>query len=404
MINVAGGTYLEYCREPAWNELFGSGLRAAEAITSLGERVRFHTFIGDDSQRSVLEAKAESKGIELDCFPIPRTLAFEYLHPLSKPVIAPELSARALVVSPQNKQITAKNVLRFGVIEGSINVDAEMAVYDPQSPSNPRPFSEGGSKATRLAIVANRSEVRKLTGVQDSMAAGEKLRRDSDAEVVVMKCGADGCTVFTAGGSAKIPAFKTTRVWPIGSGDIFSAVFSVGWMTRQLPPETAAIEASRAVAHFVETKCNPTPDVLQRDTRAPLEVLPADQHKQIYLAGPFFNLPQRWLIEEFYAALRGFGVRVFSPLHDVGRGSCGDVYGPDMKGLQESGVVLACLDGLDTGTIYEIGYAHARGVPVIAFFSAEREEDLKMPLGGGALHVSDFATALYWTVWVATCK
>lgn len=62
------------------------------------------------------------------------------------------------------------------------------------------------------------------------------------------------------------------------------------------------------------------------------------------------------------------------------------VYDPDIDGLKQSGVVLACLDGLDPGTLYEIGYAHRYGLPVIVFVSAEREEDLKMPIGGGGRH------------------
>jgi nucleoside 2-deoxyribosyltransferase len=62
------------------------------------------------------------------------------------------------------------------------------------------------------------------------------------------------------------------------------------------------------------------------------------------------------------------------------------------------------LDGLDPGTIYEVGYAHSRGTKVIAFVSAERPEDLKMIIGGGSQITNDFATALYSTVWAATCK
>ena len=46
---------------------------------------------------------------------------------------------------------------------------------------------------------------------------------------------------------------------------------------------------------------------------------PALQYKepgQIYLAGPFFSYTQRWLIGEFYQALKSEGVMLFSPLHD----------------------------------------------------------------------------------------
>lgn len=403
MIHIAGGTYLEYCREPVWDELWGSGLRGAVATATLGGECVLHTF-ADTKNRPVLEMKAESAAIVLEVHEIPQILRFEYLHPLSKPVIEPELDVRALAIEPRTIKLKADRVLRYGVMEGSFQVEAEMAVYDPQSPSNPRPFGENGSIAKRLAVVANRSELMKLTRKPTAEEACSYLLEDAGAEVVVMKLGADGCWIGTKDSVDRVPAFFTEGIWKIGSGDVFSAVFAQGWMEQGLSAAEAALRASRATAHFVETRTPPTADLIAQDTRLRLRLLPAAQHKQVYLAGPFFNLAQRWLIEEFRAALLHFGVRVFSPLHEVGRGAHEAVYEPDIDGLKQSGVVLACLDGLDPGTIYEIGYAHSRGLTVIAFVTAEREEDLKMPAGGGARIVKDFATALYWTVWAATCE
>ena len=403
MIHIAGGTYLEFCREPAWDELWGSGLRGAVAVANLGGESTLLTF-ADSGQRTVLEMKAEAGKTVVHSHEIPQTLRFEYLHPLSKPVIEPELAVRALAIEPLALKLSAERVLRYGVMEGSIQVEAEMAVYDPQSPSDPRPFGENGSRAKRLAVVANRSEVKKLTRKSTAEEACRHLLNDAGAEVVVMKCGADGCWVGTRDSVDRVPAFFTQRVWPIGSGDVFSAVFAYGWMEQNLLPKEAALRASRASAHYVETTIFPTAGSLDQDTRSQLRMLPSAQQKQVYLAGPFFNLAQRWLIEEFRTALLNFGLRVFSPLHEVGRGAHEAVYEPDIEGLKRSGVVLACLDGLDTGTMYEIGYAHHQGLPVIAFASAECEEDLKMPIGGGARIVKDFATALYWTVWAATCE
>lgn len=402
MIHVGGGTYLEFCREPAWNELFGSGLRGAIALAKLGTEPTLHTFIGRD-QRPVLEIKAETNHINVECNEITDTIRFEYMHPLSKPVIEPEMTVQKLTIEPRTVILKAEHVLRYGVMEGSLRVEAEMSVYDPQSPSNPRMFGENGSKTKRLAVVANRSEMKKLTHKATPEDACAHLLIEAGAEVVVMKCGADGCWVGTRENVVRVPAFYTQRVWPIGSGDVFSAVFAHGWMEQQLSPGEAALCASRATAHYVETMATPSAADIGQCTRSPLQMLPINQHKQVYLAGPFFNLSQRWLIEEFRAALISFGIRVFSPLHDVGRGASDDIYKPDIEGLKKSGVVLACLDGLDTGTIYEVGYAHCQGLPVIAFVSAEREEDLKMVKGGDSRVVNDFATALYWTVWAATC-
>jgi nucleoside 2-deoxyribosyltransferase len=175
-------------------------------------------------------------------------------------------------------------------------------------------------------------------------------------------------------------------------------------MELKLDPVAAATLASKGTSHYVETLDFPDKAVLQRTTFQALRPLPPEQCKKVYLAGPFFNLSQRWLIEEFKYALENAGVQYFSPLHHVGRGEADAVYDPDIEGLKNCPVVLACLDGLDPGTIYEVGYAHSLGAKVVAFVSAERKEDLKMIVGGGSQVANDFATALYLTVWAATCE
>lgn len=404
MIRVGGGTYLERCREPSWNQIVGSGFRGAGVIAGLGSKVQLDTFIGKDD-RGHLETIADLAGIGLSAEDIPETIRFEYLHPLSKPMIEPDLVVRDLFVNQRTIKIDGEYVLRYGVMEGSVRVRADMAVYDPQSPSNPRPFAENGSSAKRLAIVANRAEMKKLTGNPAPEEACADYLRAVGAEVLVMKCGADGCRVITSTGSTAVPAFRTKEVWPIGSGDVFSGAFAQAWMEQGLDPVEAAHRASRATAHYAETRSYPTVDEIAKETRPRLKLLAADKRKRVYLAGPFFTLSERWLIEEFRNALLNAGVEVFSPLHDVGRGPAEAIYSQDIAGLEKAGVVLACFDGLDSGTLYEVGYAHKLRLPVIGFVSADySREAMKMPEGGDCRLIHDFATALYWTVWAATCE
>lgn len=400
MIHVVGGTYVELCREPSWSELFGSGLRASLALAALPEQVRFSTFVGP-KERPVLEAKAI--GFETIFTETAETVRFSYLHPLSTPAIEPETYASSCETKPQTIQIKGRKILRFGMIEGSAKVEGEMVTYDPQSPNNPRPFTENGSIANHLAVVANSVEAKRLTGQEQPEKACKAILRQG-AEVAVVKCGSAGCIVATSKEIRHVPAYRTARVLPIGSGDVFSALFAYAWMELRIPPVKAATFASKGTSAQVETGLPSKRKEINKRAFTPLRRLPRSQHKKVYLAGPFFNLAQRWLIEEFYVALRDSGIRVFSPLHDVGRGGPEVVYAADMDGLRKSGVVLACLDGLDPGTIYEVGYAHRLGIPVVAFVSAEPPEDLKMIIGGGSQMAKDFATALYLTVWAATCK
>jgi hypothetical protein len=303
----------------------------------------------------------------------------------------------------QNLSVKADKVLCFGFIEGSIVIDGGQVVYDPQSPTCPNPFRARGCSAKRLVIIANRSELAQLSGTDRIERACHRVLKTEKAEAVIAKLGPNGCLVVTAQTQITVPAFRTQRVFPIGSGDAFSAAFAYAWVEQKRRPAEAALFASRAAAYYCEHRTFPRRN-LSGWKPSPLRVLPPRQHRGVYLAGPFFNAGQRWVIDELHQALRQARLKVFSPMHDVGPGPAEMIWKPDIDGLRKSGVVLAVIDGLDPGTIYEIGYAHARQIPVIALVSAEREEDLKMLRGGGCHIVDDIPTAVYHTSWAAMCR
>jgi nucleoside 2-deoxyribosyltransferase len=62
-------------------------------------------------------------------------------------------------------------------------------------------------------------------------------------------------------------------------------------------------------------------------------------------------------------------------------------------------VVLAILNGLDPGTIFEIGYAVKRGMPIVCLAENVKEEDLKMIIGTNCSVTDDFTTAIYRSIW-----
>src|SRR5581483_8417513 len=158
-----------------------------------------------------------------------RTIIFNYLHTLSKPGIEPENYVRRCEQQPKEIEVKSEKVLRFGMMEGEAKVNARMATYDPQSPGAARMFADNGSHADKLAVVANMAEASQLSGRANPVEAIKVIVRKG-AVVSIVKCGADGCLVGTAKGVARVPAYRTSRVWPIGSGDVFSALFAHGWM------------------------------------------------------------------------------------------------------------------------------------------------------------------------------
>jgi nucleoside 2-deoxyribosyltransferase len=230
------------------------------------------------------------------------------------------------------------------------------------------------------------------------------LAQQQGAEVVIIKMGAAGALVWANNQAHTIPAYRTSNVWKIGSGDCFVAHFALAWMHEQLSPVEAAERASRATAYYCQHMVPPSLNELK--DYAPQPVQPssafiAGNKRQIYLAGPFFDLSQVWMVEEARRNLIESGLKVFSPFHDIGLGSAQDVVKLDLEAIETSDLLFAIVDGLDAGTLYEIGYARAKGKPVVVYTERASEESLKMMEGSDCLVCRNYTTALYTALWEA---
>jgi hypothetical protein len=386
---IAGGLYYERCLAPNSTELFGSGGRAAVALSGLA-RVSLHTFFPDAFKGDAV-ANMEAFGIEAHVYPSSDVVEFHYHFPLSPPRFAP-----VPIPSAEPIEVTAENLIRFGCVEGEIIVRAETAVYDPQSGKNPRPFRQNGSNARRLAVVLNKSELNALS--PGSVMAQQVANLEDQPAVVVVKCGPHGAFVFECGDLAgQIPIYKSSSVYKIGSGDIFTAMFSYNWINKGLSAVDAADQASRYVSYYVETRSRQMPaELSDREGWTPRH-----EPRKVYLAGSFFSTEHLWLVEEVYGALRSLGIDVFSPYHEIGVGTGAAIAEADLRGLEDCAVVFALLSDRDPGTIFELGYAICQGKKVIAYCENSGPQDLTMILGTGCEVVNDLATALYRVAWAS---
>jgi len=98
---------------------------------------------------------------------------------------------------------------------------------------------------------------------------------------------------------------------------------------------------------------------------------------KVFIAGPLFSQAEREFNLKVDKYLRERGFKTFLPQRDVGkldeliakRGKRAYrmIYEQDLQGLEQADVVAAILDGpdVDSGTAFEIGYACAKGKPVI---------------------------------------
>lgn len=100
-----------------------------------------------------------------------------------------------------------------------------------------------------------------------------------------------------------------------------------------------------------------------------------DRKKQIYLAGPLFSRAERDFNLYLRDRLVEIGFEVFLPQEDGDdtlssrlEEKMRNIFINDVKGIDGSDIVLAVLDGgsdVDSGTAWEMGYAYAKGIPVL---------------------------------------
>lgn len=123
------------------------------------------------------------------------------------------------------------------------------------------------------------------------------------------------------------------------------------------------------------------------------------QQKQIYLAAPIFSLSDLILIDKIRDVFLDMGLKVFSPYHDIGLGSDDEIAMKDLMGLQDSDVIFGLLDGLDSGTLIELGFAMAKNKKIIGYHRTNSAGSMLM-LQPADIQVYDhLTTAIYHTLW-----
>lgn len=396
---VAGGYYREVCVIPEHDDVFGSGGRAALALALGDVEVDWHYYCPPDKMDTAEISLAATK-LRHHAVPCTDIVSFTYFHPLSKPVYSPASPAQHDKIS-----VTGQSILRFGFMEGTAEVHGENVVFDPQSPNEPERFSDNGSTADNLAIVLNAREVQALGKSDNEAAAVQTIRKEDGADIVLVKAGAKGCRVYVDGAlTGTVPPYRTDRVYKVGSGDVFSAAFAYHWAEKGLSPIEAADAASRCVARYCNRRFPSV--VLDQETSTLLPVRMNRERAKIYVAGPFFTMAELWLVEETCFALNELGVDFFSPYHEAGiirehtMEEIRKTVDADLKGLDDCTAVFAIIDGCDPGTIFEVGYAVRKGIPVVALSQNPKQGDQTMIKGSDRCVLSDdFASAVYQCVW-----
>lgn len=100
------------------------------------------------------------------------------------------------------------------------------------------------------------------------------------------------------------------------------------------------------------------------------------KYKKMYVAGPFFSDVQTWSMCDIEKVLANNNVEMFRPRYDAGQiknmqaatnEDLKRVFNNDIKGIDDCDAIIANLTFKDTGTAFEIGYAYAKGIPILLY-------------------------------------
>ena len=111
-----------------------------------------------------------------------------------------------------------------------------------------------------------------------------------------------------------------------------------------------------------------------------------EKPKKIYLASPFFNDTELLRMTKVLGCLRNKGLEVFAPYENQNKHlEFGSVewrkatFEGDVNGIEEADVVVAIVSNgcySDSGTAWEVGYAYAKGIPVVVVNLSDKEINL----------------------------
>lgn len=394
MITVIGGTYREIDYDNISHEIFGSGFRSCKFLLENACKVNYFTFGNKDTISYLNENKKVYTNFNFKCFDSPELITFKYSFPLDNPSIFPNLQNISKSVI---EEVVEDNIICFGMLEGEVKIKGKKVIYDPQTAIKPKKFSDFG-ESDKLVYIVNRSEAESISGSKDIKEIKKFFFEDENAYAFIIKNGPYGAILYYASLEFSIPSYVTPNVHKIGSGDIFTGSFAYYWLEKNLPLEKCALYASQSTAYFCDIQgyidTSKLDDIDYKENK-PINI----SENQVYLAAPFFSLAELILIDKIRNAFLDFGIKVFSPFHDIGLGNDVSIAQKDIEGLMKSDIIFCVFDNLDSGTLIESGYALAHDKKIIAYQRTCEKNNLLMLKPGDIKSFSNLTTAIYHTIW-----
>jgi len=138
-----------------------------------------------------------------------------------------EVFAAAKMFSEGNARVSFDPNIRFELLGGRKPEDIFRPLMDRCS-----------------VLLPGERELQLLTGSAYTEEAVRKALRCPRMEMVVLKRGSKGATIYRSGSSVDVPAYRVKEVDPTGAGDCFDAGFICGLLEGRQPDECAEIAAA----------------------------------------------------------------------------------------------------------------------------------------------------------------
>lgn len=394
MITVIGGTYREIDYDDVSVEIFGSGFRAVKFLLENKVEVNFITVANQEALYYLKENQKVYRNLTIDNNVCEDLITFKYSYALDDPSIFPQLLT---IENIPSISVDKENIIAFGMLELNYKVIGNKVVYDPQTSIKPNKFSEIGS-ANELIYIINMNEATSIASSDDIEKIKDYFFNSENVLAFIIKNGPYGATLYLKDKDITIPSYMTEHVNKIGSGDIFTSSFGYYWINKNMTLEESALNASKSTALYCGKKAYLDSTIYKEFQYEEFKYNDLSK-KQVYLASPFFSISELILIDKIRASFLSFGIKVFSPFHDIGLGDEIEIAKKDVEGIENSDIIFCVLDNLDSGTLIEAGYSMSKGKKIVGYHKTCDENKLLMLKPADINFYQHLTTAIYQTIW-----
>jgi len=117
-----------------------------------------------------------------------------------------------------------------------------------------------------------------------------------------------------------------------------------------------------------------------------------EEHKQVYIAAPFFNDEQKHILKTIETMLEVAEVGYYSPMRECmfvpGETKAEDILRDNVDAILKADYLIAVTNGKDMGTLFECGWAFANDIPIIyVWLNPPPEGKFNLMLSASAISV-----------------